>query len=137
MGAEPTQREQQESFLREVLALGWRVLADEPGRELVMGAVTQPWEPNVLFRGLAPGEFAAFNDPGYAKIIWTLAVEPTGRDDSIFSTETRVATTDPKSRERFRRYWSLLSPGILLIRYEILRLIRREAGRRFRAADVR
>lgn len=134
MGSEPTHREQQQDFLTEVLALGWRVLADEPGRELVMGAVTQPWKANVEFRGLAPEEFAAFNNPGYAKIVWTLAVEPTGRDSSIFRTETRVVTTDPESRRRFRRYWSVLSPGILLIRYEMLRLIRREAGRRFRVA---
>jgi hypothetical protein len=133
MGSKTTEREQQQNFLTEVLGLGWRVLADEPGRELVVGAVTQPWEANVVFRGLAPEEFAAFAEPGYAKIVWTLAVDPVGQDRSIFRTETRVATTDPKSRERFRRYWSLLSPGILLIRYEILRLIRREAGRRIRA----
>jgi hypothetical protein len=38
-------------------------------------------------------------------------------------------TTDPVSRERFRRYWALLSPGILIIRYETLRLVRAEAER--------
>lgn len=121
-------------LLSEVLALGWRVLAEEPGRELVMGAVTQPWKADVEFRGLAPEQFAAFNDPGYAKIVWTLNVEPTGPDSSIFRTETRVLTTDAESRRRFRRYWSLVSPGVILIRYEMLRLIRREAGRRFRVA---
>ena len=133
MGSNPTERVQQQNFLTELLGLGWRVLADEAGRELVVGAVTQPWKANVEFRGLAPEEFAAFAEPGYVKIVWTLAVEPAGRDRSIFSTETRVATTDPESRDRFRRYWSLLSPGILLIRYEILRLIRHEAGCRVRA----
>jgi hypothetical protein len=101
----------------------------------VVGAVTQPWQANVEFRGLAPEEFAAFNEPGYAKIVWTLAVEPLGPDKSVFRTETRVLTTDPESRERFRRYWSVVSPGIILIRYEMLRLIRREAGRRFEATQ--
>jgi hypothetical protein len=38
-------------------------------------------------------------------------------------------TTDPVSRERFRRYWAFLSPGILIIRYQILRLVRAEAVR--------
>ncbi len=133
MGSEPTERERQPDFLSEVLALGWRVLAEEPGRELVLGAVTQPWEADVQFRGLAPEEFAAFNDPGYAKIVWTLAVEPTGQNSSIFRTETRVATTDPESRRRFRRYWSMVSPGVLLIRRETLRLVRREAERRVKA----
>jgi hypothetical protein len=40
-------------------ALGWRVLAEIPGREIVLGAVTQPWVPNPVFRGLPPAEFAA------------------------------------------------------------------------------
>jgi hypothetical protein len=38
-------------------------------------------------------------------------------------------TTDPVSRARFRRYWAFLSPGILIIRYEILRLVRAKAER--------
>ena len=52
-----------------------------------------------------------------------------GRRTSLFCTETRVVTTDPESRSRFRRYWSVFSPGILLIRYETLRLVKREAER--------
>jgi hypothetical protein len=130
MGARPGHRQHPQSFLSEVLALGWRVLAEEPGRELVMGAVTQPWKPEVEFRGLEPEEFVGFNQPGYAKIAWTLSVEPTGPATSIFGTETRVATTDAEARRLFRRYWSLVSPGVLLIRYEVLRIVRREATRR-------
>ena len=129
MGAEHAKREHPSGFLAEVLGLGWRILAEEPGRELVLGAVTQPWHADVEFRGLAPEEFAAFNDPGYAKIVFTLGVDPLGRRTSLFCTETRVVTTDPESRSRFRRYWSVFSPGILLIRYETLRLVKREAER--------
>jgi hypothetical protein len=131
MGAEPPLRQPQ-SFLAEVRALGWRVLAEEPGRNLVMGAVTQPWKPDVQFRGLAPEVFAAFNEPGYAKIAWTIAVEPNGPNGSVFRTETRVTTTDPDSRRRFRRYWTMVSPGVVLIRREMLRLVRQEAERRTR-----
>jgi hypothetical protein len=40
-----------------------------------------------------------------------------------------VSTTDATARRRFRRYWAVMSPGILLIRYEMLRLVRREAER--------
>ncbi len=131
MGSTPGRRTTQ-SFLQEVRSLGWRVLAEEPGRYLVLGAVTQPWKPDVIFRGLPPEEFAAFHEPGYAKIVWNIVVEPEGPDRSVFRTETRVATTDPESRRRFRRYWSLLSPGILLIRREMLRMVRQEAERRLR-----
>ena len=127
MGGERSKREYAPAFLDEVLDQGWRILAEEPGRQLVIGAVTQPWKADVEFRGLAPEEFAAFREPGYAKIVWTLAVKPMGENASVFTTETRVATTDPESRSRFRGYWSVFSPGILLIRYETIRLVRREA----------
>jgi hypothetical protein len=119
------------SFLKQVQALGWRRLAEEPGRELAFAAVTRPWEANVVFHGMPPEEFRSFSEPDYAKIVWTLKVEPTG-ERSVFSTETRVATTDAEARRKFRRYWSLMSPGILLIRRESLRLVRREAERRVR-----
>ena len=128
MGATRVAREPQ-SFISEVKSLGWRVLAEEPGRHLVMGAVTQPWKADVQFRGLPPEEFLAFNEPGYAKIAWTLTVEPTNPTASAFRTETRVTTTDAESRKRFRRYWTLVSPGVLVIRREMLRLVRREAER--------
>lgn len=130
MGSSPARPAARQDFLAEMLALGWRVLVEEPGRELVLGAATQPWKADVEFRGLSPEEFAAFDEPGHAKIVWTLAAEPLGPDRSVFRTETRVVTTDTRSRRRFRRYWSLLSPGIRLIRYESLRLVRREAARR-------
>jgi hypothetical protein len=119
-------------FLDEVQALGWRVLAEEPGRLLVMGAVTQPWLADVAFRGVAPEEFAGFAEPNYVKIAWTLGVTPTDEGRSLFRTETRAVATDPAARSRFRRYWTLVSPGIVVIRWEMLRLVKREAERRAR-----
>jgi len=133
MRARPRPGEGSGTFLEQVQALGWRRLTEEPGRELVYGAVTRPWEANVVFRGLEPGEFRAFDEPDYAKIVWALRIEPAG-ERSVFSTETRVATTDAEARRKFRRYWSLLSPGILMIRRESLRLVRREAERRVASA---
>jgi len=120
------------SLLSETLALGWGVLSEERGRFIVLGAVTQPWRANVIFRGLAPEAFAPFDEPGYAKIAWTQQAIPLGPSTSRFRTETRVTTTDARSRTRFRRYWSLFSPGILLIRLASLKLVRAEAERRFR-----
>jgi len=130
MRAAPAPEVGSDSFLSRVLSLGWGILAEEPGREIVLGAVTKPWEANVKFRSLPPGEFAAFAEPGYAKIVWNLAVDPLGPGRSVCRTETRVTTTDPESRRRFRRYWSLVSPGVRLIRWETLRLIRRDAEQR-------
>ena len=121
-------------LLAETLALGWRILAEIPDREVVVGAVTQPWRAEVEFRGVDPDAFAGFAEPGYAKIVWTLEADPLSPATSRFRTETRVSTTDTRSRRLFRRYWAVLSPGILLIRRESLKLVKADAERRFRAA---
>ena len=110
-------------------ALGWGLLAQNPGREVVFGAVTKPWEPNVVFRSLPPDEFAVFDEPGYVKIIWTLQSVPVSTTESIARTDTRVTTTDPAARAKFRRYWAFLSPGILLIRRVALAMVKKEAER--------
>ncbi len=120
-------------LLTETQSLGWRILA-QTEHEVVVGAVTQPWRAHVKFRGLDPDAFAGFAEPGFAKIVWTLEAEPLGAATSRFRTRTRVSTTDPRSRTRFRRYWAFVSPGIRLIRLESLRLVKAEAERRFRAA---
>jgi hypothetical protein len=98
-----------------------------------MGAVTQPWQPTVSFRALPLPEFATFQEPGYAKILWTAEVMATGVCSSILRTPTRVVTTEPVSRARFRRYWALFSPWIRAIRYIGLHQIKAEAERRARA----
>ena len=117
-------------------SLGWGVLAETPS-EIVMGAVTQPWESNVVFRPLPPEAFASFNDPGYVKIVWTLRADALGDHASIFRTETRAVATDAVARLRFRRYWSFVSPGIVLIRHATLGPLRAEAERRARERQPR
>jgi hypothetical protein len=131
LGATPDQK-REGGFLRQILALGWGQLAEEPGRALVFGAATQPWHADVKFRAIPSEEFAAFSEPGYAKISWAFWVDPVGPARSIFRTETRVVTTDPVARGRFRLYWAVFSPGIRLIRHETLRLVRADAERRAR-----
>jgi hypothetical protein len=116
-------------ILEQTKALGWGVLAEVPGREIVMGAVTQPWLADVVFRALPPEQFAAFREPGYVKIAWTLRADPDGPSRSIHRTETRVSTTDAVARAKFRRYWAVFSPGIVIIRQIGIRLVKREAER--------
>jgi hypothetical protein len=130
LGAEPDTRPRPRGLLAEALALGWGVLADEPDREIVVGAVTRPWEPDVTFRAIEPAEFAAFNEPDYIKIAWTLRADPADGAASIFRTETRAVATDSAARVRFRRYWAFLSPGIIAIRWMALRALTADAERR-------
>ena len=124
------------SLVEETQAIGWRILEEKPRRALVMGAYTRPWEADVKFHGLPPAEFAGFDEPGYAKIVWTLEVEPLGSARSRFVTRTRVLTTDASARRRFRRYWATLSPGILLIRRASLGIVKRDAERRHAATGL-
>jgi hypothetical protein len=128
--AAPDDARRPKGVLAETQALGWRILAERPGREIVVGAVTQPWLANVVFTGLSPDEFIAFREPGYVKIVWTLRADPIGPSESIFRTETRVATTDATARSRFRWYWARFSPGIVLIRRFMLGAVKQEAERR-------
>jgi hypothetical protein len=88
----------------------------------------------VTFRALPSSEFAAFSEPGFVKIAWTLRADPVDDDASIFRTETRAVATDATARARFRRYWAFASPGIALIRRLSLRPLKRDAERRVRMA---
>jgi hypothetical protein len=132
LGAEPDNRLRPRGLLAEVQSLGWGVLAEVPGREVVVGAVTKPWEANVTFRSLPPDRFATFDEPGYVKIAWTIRADPLSETESLFRTETRAIATDAAARTKFRRYWSLLSPGIIVIRWALLGPVRKEAERRAR-----
>ncbi len=134
LGAEPDTRFRSKSLVETTQALGWVVLAEVPGHELVMGAVTKPWEPNVVFRGVPSDEFAAFAEPGYVKIVWTLRADAVGPNASIARTETRAVATDGEVRRRFRWYWARFSPGIAVIREMAQRLVKQEAERQARAA---
>lgn len=130
LGASPDERARPRRLLAETCALGWGILAERPDREIVVGAVTKPWEAEVVFRALPPDDFAGFAEPGYVKIAWTLRADPIGADASIFRTETRAVATDAAARARFRTYWALLSPGIVLIRQLSLAPVRARAERR-------
>jgi hypothetical protein len=111
-------------------AWGWAVLGENPGREIAFGAVTQPWVANPTFRAVPAYDFVTFAEPNYVKIAWNVAADPIGPDESVARTETRVITTDAIARSKFRIYWALLSPGIILIRRVALALVKAAAERR-------
>ncbi|MGH9629990.1 MAG: hypothetical protein ACRD7E_16855 [Bryobacteraceae bacterium] len=134
LGGEATNTVQGRGLVPQMTELGWRILAEVPGHEIVMGAVTQPWAANPIFRSLSPDEFLSFHEPGYVKIAWNLRADPAGAGESVFTTETRALATDATARAKFRLYWSFASPGIWLIRRLMLGHLKREAERRFRAA---
>jgi hypothetical protein len=130
LGSEREEAAQPRGVLAWATSIGWGVLAEVPGREVAVGAVTQPWQANVVFRALAPDAFKAFDEPGYVKIVWTLRADAIGAAASVFRTETRALATDAAARRAFRRYWSVFSPGIIAIRWMMLGPVKTEAERR-------
>lgn len=111
---------------------GFVVLAEDPGREIVLGTIGRFWTATGGMRPFEAAEFARFDEPGWAKAAWSFRVEPAAGGTATLSTETRVLCTDPTSRRIFRRYWWVVRPFSGLIRIEMLRAIRRDAEARER-----
>lgn len=88
---------------------GWVPLGEEPSRELVFGAVGKVWQPEIEWKQVPPGEFAAFAEPGFAKIAAGFSMRSYGESRTLLSYEARTAGTDQESRRKFGRYWWLVS----------------------------
>lgn len=120
-----------------LLGMGWGVLAEEQDRWLIAGAVCRPWLADVAFVPVPPSNFAAYSEPDFVKIIWTLEVEPILESLSRLATETRAVGTDAQAQARFRRYWRHFGIGIIVIRWLLLPAVRRQAERRWRNTNRR
>lgn len=102
--------------------LNWVRLGKNPGAELVLGQVSRPWAGDVpADQPRTADRFAAFDRPGFAKIVFSLGSLPYGAGSSILVFETRVALTDDESLRRFRRYWRFVRPMSDLIRRNVVR----------------
>ena len=130
LGARPEAARWPCGIIASTKAMGWSNLAETPGREIVMGAITQPWFAEVVFRPVAPEQFERCSEPDHVKIAWTLRADPLDKHTSVFRTETRVFACDPEASAKFRRYWRKFSIGIKLIRLLSLQPLKREAERR-------
>ena len=91
---------------------GFRYLADDPPREIVVGLE------------VAPSAFAAMN----------FLVTADGRGGSTISTETRVYAGTKRAERRFAMYWRVIRPGSGFIRRMWLRAVRRRAAGGFHRA---
>jgi len=108
---------------------GFRVLIDDPPREVAVAAVGKVWQPDIPFVEVADTTaFAAFAEPGYAKVAWAVRVLPRGAGDSRIEVDLRVTATDEPSWRAFRRYFRLVGPFSRLIRRSALEAWARKAG---------
>jgi hypothetical protein len=113
------------------------LLAEEPGREIVVGtlvAAPRGWRP----RGeRTPESFKALvasQQLGFVPAAMNFRLEecdvPARRDAepcTLLTTETRIYATDASSRRAFARYWRVIYPGSSLIRRMWLRAIKKRA----------
>ena len=121
-----------EPLLGWAVRFGFTVLGEDAPRELVVGAIGQPWRlAGGRSAAVADGDdFAAFDQPGYAKLAANFRLAPTVGGSAIqLTTETRVACTDPASARRFARYWWLIRLASGVIRRSWLAAIKRRAER--------
>ena len=115
-------------LLETALASGFVLLAEEPGRELVLGLVLVA-PPTTLRENLTPSRFRDLAEPGYAKAALAFQIDDEGGGWTALVTETRVFATDPGTARRFALYWRAIYPGSALLRRTWLRAIRRRAER--------
>ena len=78
--------------------MGWALLGETPGVEFVVGSVGRFWRRDYGWRSMPVEAFAAFEEPGYAKLAVSFRVEPHGANGSRFRYEARTATTAERSR---------------------------------------
>jgi hypothetical protein len=114
--------------LDDMVRYGWILLAEVPNEEIVFGQIGRPWKPVGASAGPAvtADAFPGFGQPGFAKIAFSLRVDPHGSKSSIVTLETRVALTDSEGRRKFGRYWRIVGPFVALIDRMALRLIATE-----------
>lgn len=121
----------QKISLQNLVAAGFGVLAEEPGREVVLGITGPFWRPVGNTLPFNKTDFDGSVRPGVARAVWNFTVRQTGEKQSILATETRVACGDFASRLKFRIYWLAVRPFSGLIRRIMLKAIKRacETGR--------
>lgn len=113
--------------LRDFEAHGFRVLAEQPPRELLIGLAGKFWTPA---GGLLPLDARSFREPlppGTARAAWNFAIEAAGQGTVLLTTETRIQCPDAESLRKFRVYWFVVRPWSGWIRRCLLRSIRKEA----------
>jgi hypothetical protein len=86
---------------------GWVLLGERAGEEIALGLVGKFWRPVILFADVPAERFKSFDEPGFAKHVYSLCVSPLEDGSTLLRAEMRVATTDEHARRWFRRYWTL------------------------------
>lgn len=113
---------------------GFKILYENPGREVVVGAIGQFWHLDIPFVEIDPDDFAHFHEKDWGKVAWAVTVEPY-QDGSTISFELRTTATDDKSWYKLNRYYKIISIGSTLIRNSVMSHLEAELGKMHFPAD--
>jgi hypothetical protein len=110
--------------LQTLMDAGFGKLAEEVGREIVLGVNGKFWRPSGNLSPFNRTDFDRAVPAGFARAVWNFKVQaaPGG---TLLSTETRISCGDEASRRKFRAYWLLVRPFSGLIRRIMLRNVRK------------
>jgi hypothetical protein len=109
--------------LRDLMRSSFRLLGEDPGREVVLGIEGAFWR---LTGNVSSTDAARFREPlppGLARGAWNFVVRERRPGESLVSTETRVLCADAASLRSFRLYWLVVGPCSGFIRRAMLRSI--------------
>ena len=107
---------------------GFILLGKNPSEEIILGLVGRFWTPSGDIRRLDIDGFRKFTEPGFAKTVWNFYFSER-ENQTVLTTETRIACLDDQSRRNFRAYWTFIKPFSGLTRKEILKVIKSESER--------
>ncbi|MFC1953322.1 hypothetical protein ACFLWR_04235 [Chloroflexota bacterium] len=122
-------------FLEQLFSIGFVLLGDIPGSELVFGLIVPGeigrfWKKSnsTLLKIMGADEFKEFNHPEYVKVVCNFLVSETDADGiTRLSTESRIQALCSTAKKSFSAYWRVIHPGSALIRWFWLRAIKRRA----------
>jgi hypothetical protein len=122
-------RASQKITLQTLIDAGFGRLAEDPGREIVLGVVGRFWQPVGAILPFNQENFLGPVPPGLARGVWNFKVDEANAGRTVLSTETRVVCGDESSKLKFRIYWLVVWPFSGLIRLIMLREVRRASER--------
>lgn len=103
------------------------LLEKVPDKGIVLGLVGQFWKLSGKLQHFDASEFASLPDKGYAKAVWYFYLTPAA-SGTILTAETRIFCPDEHTLSKFKKYWKVVKPFSGIIRHNILKAIRNNAG---------
>ena len=117
----------QQPILDVAIRGGFLLLADQPPREVVVGAIVAAPPGTRRPDKFVSNDYKNLVRPGFAKATMSFLVQDLGNGSSRVETETRVFATDDATLGRFTRYWRVIFPGSSILRATWLRAIKTRA----------